>query len=347
MFVHPSDWYQSNDVRLVLGTSALRVDPSAHTVDLSNGEQLAYRHLLLATGSTQRRLPVAGAELRGIHYLRRIADSQALRSAIASATHAVVVGGGWIGLETAAAAREAGVNVTVIEAAEQPLMAVLGAEAAQIFADLHRAHGVDLRTSTGVREILGRDGHVDRVALDTGDEIPADLVIVGIGATPNTDLAVGASLAVDNGVLVDEYLRTSNADIYAAGDIANAFHPVFGERVRVEHWANARKQGKAVAESMMGVGKPFDAVPYFFTDQYDLGLEYTGYVNQQGYERVLFRGEKESGEFMVFWLRNSTVRAGMGINVWDQMPLVADLITSGRTISEERLGDRAIPLSDL
>ena len=183
MYVHPAEWYESNDVQLLLGTSAIRVDPASHTVDLSKGDPLTYRHLLISTGSTQRRLPVPGAGLRGIHYLRRIGDSKALKVAIAGARNAVVVGGGWIGLETAAAAREANVAVTVIEPAEQPLLAVLGAEAAEVFAQLHRDKGVDLRTRTGVKEIVGSDGHVTGVVLDSGGEVPADLVIVGIGAT--------------------------------------------------------------------------------------------------------------------------------------------------------------------
>ena len=162
-----------------------------------------------------------------------------------------------------------------------------------MFAQLHRDKGVQLRTRTGVTEILGSDGRVRGVVLDNGEQVPADLVIVGIGATPNTDLAMGAGLSVDNGVLTDEYLRTSDPDIFAAGDIANAFHPLFGERVRVEHWANARKQGQAVAQSILGSGKRYDAIPYFFTDQYELGMEYTGFVNRQGYDEVVFRGDRE------------------------------------------------------
>jgi 3-phenylpropionate/trans-cinnamate dioxygenase ferredoxin reductase subunit len=351
LFVHPAEWYESNDVQLQLGTSAIRISSVDHTVDLSSGEQLGYRSLLLATGSTQRRLQVAGAGLSGVHYLRRIGDSMALRSAITTARHAVVVGGGWIGLETAAAMREASVDVTVIEPAEQPLLGVLGAEAAQVFAQLHRDKGVDLRTRTGVNEILGADGRVSAVALDNGDEVPADIVIIGIGATPNTDLAESAGLEVENGVLTDEYLRTSDPDIYAAGDIANAFHPLFGERIRVEHWANARKQGKAVAQTILGQGAPYEAVPYFFTDQYELGMEYTGYVDRKGYDDVVFRGDRSAGEFMVFWLRQGAVLAGMGVNIWDQMPTVAELIRQGRTagvtVSRDALADPGIPLASL
>jgi 3-phenylpropionate/trans-cinnamate dioxygenase ferredoxin reductase subunit len=351
LFVHPAEWYESNDVQLRLGVSAIRINPADHTVDLTSGGQLGYRHLLLATGSTQRRLSVPGAGLPGVYYLRRIGDSMALKSTISKARHAVVVGGGWIGLETAAAMRQADVNVTVIEPSEQPLLKALGAEAAQVFAQLHRDKGVDLRTRTGVNEILGTDGMVSAVALDNGDEVPADIVIIGIGATPNTDLAAGAGLEVENGVLTDEYLRTSDPDIYAAGDIANAFHPLFGERIRVEHWANARKQGKAVAQTILGLGAPYEAVPYFFTDQYELGMEYTGYVDEKGYDDVVFRGDRSAGEFMAFWLRQGAVLAGMGVNIWDQMPTVAELIrrgrTAGMTVSRDALADADVPLASL
>ncbi|MCU1658889.1 MAG: FAD-dependent pyridine nucleotide-disulfide oxidoreductase, partial [Pseudonocardiales bacterium] len=244
-----------------------------------------YDKLLLTTGSVVRRLQVPGAELDGVHYLRRIEQADALRGVLVEGARLIVVGGGWIGLEVTAAAREHGATVVLVEVGSLPLQRVLGDELAQVFADLHAEHGVDLRLGTGVREITGSGGRVASVTLDDGTTVPADAVVIGVGITPAVDMAQAAGLAVDNGVLVDAALRTSDPDIYAAGDVANAYNPLLGRRIRVEHWANALHGGPAAARSMLGQEVVFDRVPYFFSDQYDLGMEYSGYAEPGGYDR--------------------------------------------------------------
>jgi 3-phenylpropionate/trans-cinnamate dioxygenase ferredoxin reductase subunit len=290
---------------------------------------------------------VPGADLQGVLYLRRLEDSERIRTAFDAGPRVVVVGGGWIGLETAAAARAAGLQVTVLEQARLPLMHVLGADVAQVFADLHREHGVDLRCEVQVAALTGNDGAVTGVRLGDGTEVPADLALVGVGITPNVALAVDAGLDVDNGITVDEQLRTSDPAIFAAGDVANAHHPVLGRRLRVEHWANARRQGATAAKAMLGQAVPYDRLPYFFTDQYDLGMEYTGYVDAGGYDRVVFRGDVPGREFVAFWLADRRVLAGMNVNVWDVTGPIEDLITSGRQVDPARLADPTVPLDAL
>ena len=221
-----------------------------------------------------------------------------------------MIGGGWIGLETAAAARAAGVEVTVLEAAELPLLRVLGRQVAQVFADLHRKHGVDLRASVGVQEITGQNGTATGVRLADGSTVEADAVIVGVGITPNSDLAAAAGLDTDNGIRVDAQLRSSDPDIYAAGDVANALHPLLGKHIRVEHWANALNQPQVAAKAMLGQDAVYDLVPYFFTDQYDLGMEYAGYVGPDSYREVVFRGRPDQGEYIAFWLGHEGPGAG-------------------------------------
>lgn len=347
VFVHPEDWYAEHDVELVLDTAVTSLDRAARQVVLATGDRLAYDSLLLTTGSSPRRLTVAGADLDGVHYLRRLADSERLRTAFAGAAGVAVVGGGWIGLETAAAARAAGLPVTIVEYADLPLLRVLGPEVAEVFADLHRGNGVDLRTGVTVTEIVGAGGSVTGVRLGDGTEVAADVVIVGVGITPNDSLARDSGLDVDDGVLVDGHLRTSDPDVFAAGDVANAYHPLLRRRIRVEHWANARRQGAAVARTILGQDVPFDRLPYFFSDQYDMGMEYTGFVEPGGHDRVVFRGDPESGTYLAFWLRSGRVLAGMNVNVWDVAPAVEALVRSGRMIDVDRLRDDSVPLDQL
>ncbi|MEU1422640.1 FAD-dependent oxidoreductase [Kitasatospora sp. NPDC005751] len=348
IYVHPPQWYSDHDVTLRLGTAVTSIDPVAHTVTLADDGRIEYAKLLLTTGSVPRRLPVPGAEQDGVHYLRRVEDSDRIRAALVPGARVVVIGAGWIGLETAAAAaRTAGAEVTVLEAAELPLLRVLGREVAQVFADLHRDHGVDLRFGAQVEELTGEDGTVTGVRLGDGTTVAADAVIVGIGIAPDTALAESAGLALDNGVKTDEYLRTSDPDIHAAGDVANAFHPLYGRHIRVEHWANALNQPQTAARAMLGQDTPYDRVPYFFTDQYDLGMEYTGYVEPGGYDRVVFRGDVKANEFIAFWLADGRVLAGMNVNVWDVTDPIRELIVSKRVVDADRLTDPKIPLSEL
>ncbi|MGI5256484.1 NAD(P)/FAD-dependent oxidoreductase [Streptomyces angustmyceticus] len=347
VYVHPPQWYAANDVDLRTGNAVTALDPAAHEVTLADGSRLGYAKLLLATGSTPRTLPVPGADLDGVHTLRRLADSDRLKDVFRSAARIVVIGGGWIGLETAAAARAAGVEVTVLESAPLPLLGVLGPEVAQIFAGLHTEHGVALRCDTQVTEITGTDGAVDGVRLADGTRIAADAVIVGVGITPNSELAAAAGLKVDNGVVVDERLCSSHPDIHAAGDVANAYHPLLGRHLRVEHWANALHQPATAARAMLGREAVHDRLPYFFTDQYDLGMEYTGHVEPGGYDRVVFRGDTAAREFVAFWLSGGRVLAGMNVNVWDVTEPIRALVASGRAVDPERLADPGVPLAEL
>jgi 3-phenylpropionate/trans-cinnamate dioxygenase ferredoxin reductase component len=344
-FPHDSAWYADQRVELRLGQAATAIDRAAKTVTLANGDSLAYDKLLLATGSRVRRLDVPGGDLPHVRYLRRIEDSEALRAAFAEQPRVVVVGAGWIGLETAAAARTAGCDVTVVELDTLPLRRVLGDEVAAVFRDLHAEHGVAFRFGAGVREI--RETHV---VLDNGDEVPAGLVIVGIGIQPNVGLAEAAGLAVDNGVVTDAGLRTSDPDIYAAGDVASSDHTGLAQRLRVEHWANALNGGPAAARAMLGQNVTHDPVPYFFTDQYDLGMEFAGWFEPGGYDRVVFRGDPATREFVAFWTSGGRVLAGMNVNVWDVTDDIQALVRAGwggTTVDPARLADVEVPLGDL
>jgi len=348
IYVHPPEWYADSGVDLRLGIAATSINPAAHEVSLANGSTIGYAKLLIATGSTPRRLQLPGADLDGVLYLRRVGDSDQIKKAIAGASRVAVIGAGWIGLETAAAARAAGAEVTVLEMAELPLVRVLGPEVARIFADLHTDHGVNLRCGVQIAEITGRDGKVTGVRLSDGRVFDADVVIAGVGITPNTQLAAAAGLEVDNGVWVDAQLRTSDPDIYAAGDVANAYHPVLGKHIRVEHWANALNQPQTAAKAMLGEDVAYDRMPYFFTDQYDLGMEYTGYVEPGGYSRVVFRGDTERREFVAFWLdQDGRVLAGMNVNVWDVTDAIRELVRGGRPVDPDALANPAIPLETL
>jgi 3-phenylpropionate/trans-cinnamate dioxygenase ferredoxin reductase subunit len=346
-FVHDRAWYDTQNIELRTGVRAEALDPAARTVTLAGGERLTYDELLLTTGSVVRRLQVPGAELEGVHYLRRIDHSDALRGVLVEGARVVVVGGGWIGLEVAAAARTHGAEVTLVEVDTLPLRRVLGDQVAQVFADLHADHGVDLRLGTGIREIVGTDGRVASVTLDDGTSLPADAVVVGVGITPAVELAQAAGLAVDNGVLVDAALRTSDPHVYAAGDVANADNPLLGTHIRVEHWQNALDGGPAAARSMLGQDVVYDRMPYFFTDQYDLGMEYTGHTQPGGYDQVVFRGDVPGREFIAFWLADGRVLAGMNVNVWDVAEEIERIVRSGAPIDPARLADPTIPLTDL
>jgi 3-phenylpropionate/trans-cinnamate dioxygenase ferredoxin reductase component len=348
IYVHPLQWYADSRIDLRIGVEATGIDPAAHEVSLADGSAIGYAKLLITTGSSPRRLTVPGADLDGVLYLRRVGDSDQIKKAFAQASKVVVIGAGWIGLETTAAARAAGADVTVLEVAELPLVRVLGPEVAQVFAGLHTEHGVDLQFGVQVAEIAGRDGRVTGVRLADGRTFEADTVIVAVGITPNTELAAAAGLEIDNGVRVDAQLRSSDPDIYAAGDVANAYHPLLGKHIRVEHWANALNQPQTAARAMLGEDVSYDRMPYFFTDQYDLGMEYTGFVEPGGYARVVFRGDKERREFVAFWLdHEDRVLAGMNVNVWDVTDAIGELVRGGQPADAGKLADPAVPLDSL
>ena len=347
IYVHPREWYLEHDVDLRLGAAVTGIDRERHEITLADGSRVRYRKLLLATGSSPRRLQVPGATLRGVHYLRTVGDSDRIRQAFQGAERVAVIGAGWIGLEAAAAARTAGAEVAIAEMAELPLLRVLGREVAEVFAELHRANGVDLRMGVGVDEITGTGDRASGVRLSDGSHIPADAVVVGVGITPNTQLAEAAGLEVSNGISTDASLRTSDPDIYAAGDVARAYHPLLKSSIRVEHWSNARNQPQAAAKAMLGQQVAYDRLPYFYTDQYDLGMEYSGYVEPGGYDEVVFRGDKERREFVSFWLSEGRVLAGMNVNVWDVNDAVQSLIRRGTPVDTARLANPGIPLDEV
>ena len=347
VFVHPEGWYAENDVELRTRTNVTSIDAGQHEVRIEDGERVTYDALALATGAEPRRLKIAGADLNGVHYLRRIGDSEALRNAFSQASRVAVIGGGWIGLETAAAARAAGVDVTLLERDSLPLQQILGTEIAQVFASLHHDNGVDVRVNVTVDALEGESGQVTGVRLSNGDVVAADLVIVGVGVVPKIDLAEQAGLSLDNGVLVDESLRTSDPSIVAVGDIANAYHPLLKRRIRVEHWANARRQPPVAAQTMLGKTSVYDRVPYFFTDQYTLGMEYSGFVGPGEYDEVVVRGNLDTMEFVAFWVKEGRVLAGMNVNIWDVNPDIDRLIVSGRQVDRASLQDASVPISAL
>jgi 3-phenylpropionate/trans-cinnamate dioxygenase ferredoxin reductase subunit len=347
IFVHEPGWYAEHDVDLRLGVTATAIDRAARRVTVTGGEPVSYDKLLITTGASPRRLRVPGADLDGVLYLRSVEDSQRLRAVLEAAGRIVIAGSGWIGLETAAAARHYGCEVTVVEPEPGALHRSVGPELGEVFADLHRSHGVTFRFGEGVSELVGSGGQVTGVVTSQGTELPAEIVVVGIGAIPNAAFAAEAGLEVDNGILVDEALRSSDPDIFAAGDVANSFTPLLGRRIRVEHWNNALTGGPVAAKAMLGQQVSFDQVPYFFSDQYDLGMETAGVPEPGGYDDVVYRGDKDTLEFIAFWLNDRAVVAGMNVNVWDVNDDIQALIRSGTAVDPDRLADPDIPLNEL
>jgi 3-phenylpropionate/trans-cinnamate dioxygenase ferredoxin reductase subunit len=346
-YVHPAEWYAENSVDLRTGVSVAAIERPAHTVIVEGGTQ-HYDKLLLATGAAPRRLDIPGEALDGVRTLRKLPDSDALRQGFIRGRRVVIVGSGWIGLETAAAASIAGCQVTVIEPQPTPLYYAIGPELGAVFTALHEAHGVEFRFGETAAEIHGdAAGHVGSVLASSGTVLPADMVIVAVGAGPNDGLARGAGLEMSNGVVTDSALRTSDPDIYAAGDVACSFLPLLGTHVRVEHWSNALNGGPAAARSMLGQEVEYDRVPYFYTDQYDLGMECLGLPSPGAYDQVVYRGDRSTLEFIAFWLAGGRLIAGMNVNVWDVTDDIQSLIRSNRTLDPSRLADPAIPLADV
>jgi 3-phenylpropionate/trans-cinnamate dioxygenase ferredoxin reductase subunit len=341
LHVHDSSWYAERNVDLRTGTRAVGIDRQARQVGLATGEPVAYEHLVLATGAQPRTLPIPGTDLPGVHTLRTRADSDRLRDALARDERWVIVGGGWIGLEVAAAARGAGRHVTVLEYGPLPLQRVLGDRLARHFRDLHVGNGVDLRTGVSVRAI---ETSPSGLAVRVDDEVVgADTVVLAVGARPDTELAERAGLTVDGGIVADERLRTSDPRVLAAGDVVAAQNTALGHRLRVEHWDNAIRQGRLAAGTILDTGGTYDWQPYFFTDQYDLGMEYVGHADPS--DRVVVRGDMAGGEFIAFWLAGQRVTAAMNVNVWDVNDDLRRLV--GRNVPADVLTDAGVPLSGL
>jgi NADPH-dependent 2,4-dienoyl-CoA reductase/sulfur reductase-like enzyme len=335
-WVRDEAYYADHQIELLRGTTVTRIDPARHVV-VADGTEHGYDKLLMATGSTPRRLDVPGADLDGVFTLRTLGDSLGLRERFTAGADIVVLGAGWIGCESAAAARHRGASVTVVEPLTQPLLKVVGEQVGASFAALHREHGVDLRLGTSVVGFDGEGGRVTSVRLPDGVSIPADTVVVGVGVAPNVALADAAGLELaEGGVAVDATLRTSDPDIYAAGDIAAQDHPAYGRRVRVEHWANAKDQGEHVAGNLLGAAAAYEKRPFFYSDQYDLGCEYRGLADPDR-DRLVVRGDLASREFIAFWLREGAVAAALNVNMWDDGDALQALVDSGRPVEDDAL----------
>lgn len=343
-YVHPEAFYGEHDIELISGTAVTELDPGRSQVTLEGGRELGYDRVLLATGAEPRRLSIPGADLDGIHYLRTLADCDALRKGLEAKGKVAVIGAGWIGAEFAASARQCGAEVTVIDPASVPLERVLGGEIGAFYRDVHREQGVELLLDTGVEAFEG-DGSVQRVKISDGRTIECDFAVVGIGVVPRAELAERAGLKTDNGIVVDQRLATSAPDVYAAGDVASAWHPFYDRYVRVEHWSNALNQGPAAARAMLGRDVAYDRIPYFFSDQYEIGMEYSGFATE--WDEVVFRGDPAGREFIAFWLRDQRVVAGMNLNVWDVNEHLQALIRSRRAVEAAILADPDTPLDSL
>ncbi|QTI69332.1 NAD(P)/FAD-dependent oxidoreductase [Gordonia polyisoprenivorans] len=345
--VHDADWYRDNNIDLRPGTTVERVDIDAKQVVLPDGSTVAYDKLVLATGSSSRHLNLPGEDTAHVHHLRTLDEATALGDDIGPGRRLAIIGGGWIGLEVAASARQRGAEVTVAEVGELPLLSVMGREVAQVFADLHREHGIDLRTGVQVQEILETEGFATGIRLGDGTTVDADAVLVAAGAVPALGPAESAGLDIDGGgVLVDAGLRSGNPDVFVVGDIANAEHPVLRRRVRTEHWANALNQPAVAVTNLLGGAAEYDNLPYFFTDQYDLGMEYAGLAGAD--DTVILRGDVAAREFVALWVSDDArVLAGMQVNIWDQLDDIKALITAGRPIDLDRAADADVPLTQL
>ena len=342
--VHEDGFYEHHDIELLSAVTVTAIEPAERRVFIDGNPGPVYDRLLIATGSQPRELGIPGAGLEGVHYLRTLADCDALRARFQAGGKVVVIGAGWIGAEFAASARQRGLDVTVIEPATVPLERVLGKELGGFYGDVHRGHGVELRTGTGVDAFEG-EGAVEGVRTSDDQSIACDFVVVGVGVIPRVGLAQAAGATIEDGIVVDEMLATSLPGIFAAGDVANAWHPFFARQIRVEHWANALNQGPSAARSMLGQGVAYDRLPYFFSDQYDVGMEYSGYATD--WDEIVYRGALADGAFIAFWLKDQRVIAGMNVNVWDVNEQVQTLIRSRQQIDVAALLDEDTPLREL
>jgi 3-phenylpropionate/trans-cinnamate dioxygenase ferredoxin reductase component len=342
--VHRDGFYAENEIELRTGTTVERLEPDRREVVLADGQRIGYDRLLLATGAEPRRLAVPGSGLDGIHYLRELGDADAIAARLERDGHVVLIGAGWIGAEVAASARQKGLEVTIVERDELPLERVLGSELGRIYADIHRDHGVEL-VGGAVLDRFEGGAAVEHVRLADGRALESDFVVVGVGVEPRTRLAREAGIAVDNGIAVSERLETSVTDVFAVGDVANAYHPFYGRRLRVEHWANALNQPRTAARAMLGKAASYERLPYFFSDQYDVGMEYSGYATQ--WDEVVLRGAPEGREFIAFWLNGGRVVAGMNVNVWEVTDALQALIRSREPVAAKLLRDTDVPLEEL
>jgi 3-phenylpropionate/trans-cinnamate dioxygenase ferredoxin reductase subunit len=342
--VHDDGYYATKNIELLTGRTVEALDLDTGKVALDGGDGVPFSALVLATGAEPRRLRIPGADLSGVRYLRELGDSLRLGDALRNAGRVAVIGAGWIGSEVAASARQLGADVVMIDGAEVPLQRVLGREVGEVFRSLHADNGVRLRLGTGVVELRGTR-RVEQVVLGDGTVEDADVVVAGIGVTPRVGLAKVAGLKVDDGVVVDEHLQTTAPGVFAAGDVASAWHPHYRRRLRVEHWANALNQGLTAGANAVGGSEAYTRLPYFFSDQYDLGMEYVGYGSP--HDTVVIRGDREARELIAFWQRDGVVTAAMNVNVWDVVEDLKAIVASDRPIDPARLADPAVDLAEL
>ncbi|MFQ4147152.1 FAD-dependent oxidoreductase [Arthrobacter sp. LAPM80] len=344
----PASWYPENNVTVLTGTAATALNPQAHTVTLSDGRTLPYAKVLIATGAAPRRIPFPGVDLKGVYTFRTKSDSLAMKELFTGGgKNVVMIGSGWIGMEIAATATELGNHVALMGLEDVPLSAAIGAELGTVFADRHKEAGVRFELPASAAEIQGTDGVATSVLTTTGVTLPADIVIVAVGVVPNIALAQAAGLTINNGIEVTASLQTSAADVFAAGDVANAMHPFTGAFARSEHWANAIASGKVAAKSMLGQEAVLDDIPYFYTDQFDLGMEYSGFGALTRDAETVVRGSLETREFIAFWVLDGRVVAGMNVNIWDVQDAIKELISSRRIVDMARLADPQTPLEAL
>lgn len=347
LFVHDEGYYAELDIELRLDTRAASIDVPGREVVLESGERLAYDRLLLTTGADPRHLRIPGSDLDGVHYLRRTTDADRLRDALTAAERIVVIGAGFIGCEVAASARLMGTDVALVGTGELPMGRVLGPETARFYRDVHAGHGVEWHLGVGVDALRG-GARVEEVVLADGSVLAADAVVVGIGAEPRVELARSAGITLDNGIVTDEHLATNVPGIFAAGDVADAWHPTLGRRLRLEHWSSALNQGPAAARNMLGITTVYDRTPFFFSDQYDVWMEYTGYATEGA--EVVFRGDPAAGEaaeFIAFWLREEKLVAGMNVNLKGVPDTISALIRADLRLDRAALADPDVELASL
>lgn len=341
LFIADGSFYDENEIDLRLGVRATRIDAKERVVELDSGERVAFDKLLIATGGRPRRLNVRGADLDGVYELRTIADSEAIASELREGRRVVVIGAGFIGAEVAASARTNGLDVTVLEVAALPLERVVGAEIGEIYAQLHRDHGVDLRLGEGIERIEGSK-RAERVVTTEGAAIDCDFVVVGVGMQPNVEIVAGTGIDTPNGIAVDEFCETNVQGIYAAGDAANFYHPLLGERLRVEHWANAQNQGQAAALNMLGKQEAYAEVPWFWSDQYDVNMQYVGHAHE--WDETVFRGNVADRKFTAFYLKGGRLQAALAFNRFRDIRHSRELIKARVQPDPAKLRDEDVDL---
>jgi 3-phenylpropionate/trans-cinnamate dioxygenase ferredoxin reductase subunit len=343
-YVHDEDFYERNEIELITGLKVTGIDPGTRRVGFGESRSVRYDKCLLATGAEPRRITIPGADLDGVYYLRTLGDAETLRERLEAGARVAVVGAGWIGSEFAASARQRGLEVTLIDPLVLPNERVFGPEIGSFYRDVHAQHGVELALGQGVESFEG-SAQIAAVRTSAGRTVECDFAVVGIGVIPRTELGEDAGLQVENGIVVDARLESPSGGIFAAGDVANAWHPFYRRLIRVEHWANALNQGPAAARSMLGEPVSYDRIPYFFSDQYDVGMEYAGFATE--WDQVVLRGEPTDGEFVAFWLKDRRVVAGMNVNVWDINEQIQGLIRSAEQVDVPALRDVDTPLQEL